>query len=112
MVRNGHLPGRELLTGIGPVRVQVPKLRDRSGEGAVFHSKLVPPYLDSMRGQPCFVALQGEGREWMTLVSRESIARFECVFTDAMTFTADSGKRVRICRTSSFRNPTVRSRFK
>ena len=42
VVRNGHLPGRELLTGIGPVHVQVPKVRDRSGEGAVFHSKLVP----------------------------------------------------------------------
>jgi transposase-like protein len=46
---NGHLPGRELLTGIGPVHVQVPKVRDRSGEGAVFHSKLVPPYVRRSR---------------------------------------------------------------
>jgi putative transposase len=49
VVRNGHLPGREVLTGIGPVRVQVPKVRDRSGEGAVFHSKLVPPYVRRSR---------------------------------------------------------------
>ena len=49
VVRNGHLPARELLTGIGSVRVQVPKLRDRSGEGAVFHSKLVPPYVRRSR---------------------------------------------------------------
>jgi putative transposase len=49
VVRNGHLPDRELLTGIGPVRVQVPKVRDRSGEGAVFHSKLVPPYVRRSR---------------------------------------------------------------
>jgi histidinol phosphatase-like PHP family hydrolase len=32
----------------------------------------------------------------MTLASRESIARFDYVFTDAMTFTDDNGKRMRI----------------
>jgi hypothetical protein len=40
--------------------------------------------------------MQGEGREWMTLVSPETIARFDYVFTDAMTFTDDSGKRMRL----------------
>ena len=49
VVRNGHLPEREVLTGIGPVRVRVPKVRDRRGEGAVFHSKLVPPYVRRAR---------------------------------------------------------------
>ena len=49
VVRNGHLPQREVLTGIGPVRVQVPKVRDRWGEGAVFHSELVPPYVRRSR---------------------------------------------------------------
>lgn len=49
VVRNGHLPRREVLTGIGPVRVQVPKVRDRSDQGAVFHSKLVPPYVRRSR---------------------------------------------------------------
>lgn len=49
VVRNGHLPGREVLTGIGRVRVHVPKVRDRSGKGAVFHSKLVPPYVGRSR---------------------------------------------------------------
>ncbi len=49
VVRNGHLPQREVLTGIGPVAVQVPKVRDRSGEGAVFHSRLVPPYVRRSR---------------------------------------------------------------
>ncbi len=56
----------------------------------------VREYLDSMKGQPCFVALQGEGREWMTLASPESLARFDYLFTDAMTFTDDKGKRVQI----------------
>jgi len=43
-----------------------------------------------------FVALQGEGREWVKLFSKETVAKFDYVFTDAMTFTDDSGKRMRI----------------
>lgn len=45
VVRNGYLPARELLTGVGPVEVQVPKVRDRSGSGVKFHSQLAPPYV-------------------------------------------------------------------
>ena len=32
VVRNGHLPERELQTGLGPVTVKVPKVRSKSGE--------------------------------------------------------------------------------
>jgi transposase-like protein len=45
VVRNGYLPEREMQTGLGPVKVQVPKVRDRSGSGIKFHSALLPPYL-------------------------------------------------------------------
>ena len=45
VVRNGYQPEREVLTGIGPVKVKVPKVRGRDGQGAVFHSALVPPYV-------------------------------------------------------------------
>ena len=45
VVRNGHLPEREILTGVGPVAVEVPKVRDRSGNGIKFNSTLVPPYV-------------------------------------------------------------------
>ncbi len=45
VVRNGHLPAREVLTGIGPVQVQVPKVRSRTGMPVVFRSALVPPYV-------------------------------------------------------------------
>lgn len=45
VVRNGYLPAREVLTGIGPVPVKVPKVRSRNGESVVFHSSLVPPYV-------------------------------------------------------------------
>jgi hypothetical protein len=56
----------------------------------------VHEYLETMKGQPCYVALQGEGREWMTLTSPESVARFDYCFTDAMTFRDPSGFRRRL----------------
>jgi putative transposase len=45
VVRNGYLPEREILTTVGPVAVQVPKVRDRSGSGVKFNSTLAPPYV-------------------------------------------------------------------
>ena len=38
MVRNGHLPERQILTGIGAVDVRVPKARSRSGSAEPFRS--------------------------------------------------------------------------
>ena len=49
VVRNGYLPPREVLTGVGPVRVRVPRTRDRSGSGRRFRSELLPPYLRKTR---------------------------------------------------------------
>ena len=47
VVRNGYLPEREILTGIGQIKVQVPRLRDRGETGAriQFKSSLIPPYM-------------------------------------------------------------------
>jgi transposase-like protein len=47
VVRNGHLPTRSLVTGVGPVEVRQPRVHDRrSGDhGDRFHSKILPPYL-------------------------------------------------------------------
>ncbi len=47
VVRNGHLPERTILTGIGPVEVRQPRVRDRRSEGdrAEFSPKILPPYL-------------------------------------------------------------------
>jgi len=45
VVRNGYLPEREILTGVGPVPVKVPKVRSRGEEPVVFRSSLVPPYV-------------------------------------------------------------------
>jgi len=56
----------------------------------------VEDFLAGMKGQPAFVGLQGEGREWVTLFSREVIAKFDYIFTDCMTFSDDHGKRMRL----------------
>ena len=47
LVRHGHLPEREVQTGIGAVPVKVPRVRDRAPEGAPlrFTSTILPPYL-------------------------------------------------------------------
>ena len=45
VVRNGHLPEREIQTGIGQVAVKAPRVRDKSGSGIHFSSSILPPYL-------------------------------------------------------------------
>jgi putative transposase len=47
LVRHGHLPEREIMTGIGPVAVCCPRVRDRVGQGSErirFSSAILPPY--------------------------------------------------------------------
>jgi len=47
LVRHGHLPEREIMTGIGAVAVRRPRVRDRVGTGDQrlrFSSALLPPY--------------------------------------------------------------------
>jgi putative transposase len=49
MVRHGHLPEREVMTGIGPVEVRQPRVRDRgvAAENAArirFTPTILPPY--------------------------------------------------------------------
>jgi len=47
--RNGHLPGRQITTGIGPLDVRQPRIDDRrvdeNGERLRFTSSILPPYL-------------------------------------------------------------------
>jgi len=47
VVRNGHLPTREILTGVGTIQVTQPRVRDRRGpeQREKFTSQLLPPYL-------------------------------------------------------------------
>jgi transposase-like protein len=45
VVRNGSLPERELVTGIGKIKVRQPRVRDRRCEGEQFTSRILPPYM-------------------------------------------------------------------
>jgi putative transposase len=44
VVRNGSLPERDLVTGVGPVRIQQPRVHDRR-EGQRFTSQILPPFM-------------------------------------------------------------------
>jgi putative transposase len=48
VVRHGHLPEREVMTGIGPVRVRQPRVRDRGADNSAgrirFTPAILPPY--------------------------------------------------------------------
>ena len=43
IVRNGYLPKRSLQTGVGPIEVQQPRVRDRRGK-CTFTSAILPKY--------------------------------------------------------------------
>lgn len=48
VVRNGHLPARQIVTGAGTLEIQQPRVRDKSpdpSERVRFSSEILPPYL-------------------------------------------------------------------
>ena len=53
-------------------------------------------YIDTMRTQPFILAMQAEGREWLTTFSQEARDQFDYVFTDALTFTDKKERRTRL----------------
>ncbi len=60
-------------------------------------NEAIEEYLRTYKKPPhTFLAMQAEGREWLDLFSKETIAKFDYVFTDAETWTNDNGKRMRL----------------
>lgn len=53
-------------------------------------------YYHSVKDYPVYHALQAEGREWISNFSPDSIALFDYVFTDALTFFDAEGRRNRL----------------
>ena len=47
VVRNGYLPQRKIITGLGPIEVEQPRVRDKrpATDQETFASKILPPYL-------------------------------------------------------------------
>jgi hypothetical protein len=56
----------------------------------------IETFIKSMAGQPVFLGMQAEGREWPRLFSPGAIAQFDYVFTDAMTIIDHRGRRARL----------------
>lgn len=53
--------------------------------------------LAELRADPrVYVGMQAEGREWVGMFSRQAMAKFDYVFTDAMTLSDDRGRRMRL----------------
>ncbi len=63
---------------------------------ATTNDAALEPFLAKLDGKPVFRAMQAEGREWVTMFSPGTIARFDYVFTDSMTWTNDAGRRMRL----------------
>jgi len=63
---------------------------------AVTNDAAAEAWLGGIRNAPVFAGLQGEGREWTRLFSPSTVARFDYVFTDAMTLTDRQGRRMRL----------------
>ena len=53
-------------------------------------------FIEKLQGRDVYIGMQAEGREWLSLFSKEVIYRFDYVFTDALTFTDDKGRRTRL----------------
>ena len=94
-----------LKTGLTLEQALAQSRRDGIAYGIAFNGGLFNPVTDdagairfyeSLRGKPCFCAMQAEGREWTGMFSRKTVALFDYVFTDAMTWTDNRGKRLRL----------------
>ena len=62
VVRHGHLPEREVMTGIGPVGVRQPRVRDRGvaasdGERIRFTPAILPPYARRSRSLEALIPI-------------------------------------------------------
>lgn len=63
----------------------------------VHNDSQIDSVLATFKNYPQFyLAMQAEGREWVNTFSKESREKFDYVFTDAMTFADEKGRRNRI----------------
>jgi hypothetical protein len=62
----------------------------------VTNDELLKQSFDRLEGRPVFKAMQAEGREWVDMFSPEVVARFDYVFSDALTFRDKQGRRTRL----------------
>jgi 3-keto-disaccharide hydrolase len=72
------------------IAVNVGKLSDIKDDAGAIR------FVESLKGQPCFVGMQAEGREWTEMFTRKSTRLFDYVFSDSETWTDRRGRRMRL----------------
>ena len=81
VVRHGHLPEREVMTGIGPVGVRQPRVRDRGAAddaGRIrFTPAILPPYARRSRSRQQPKAKRALQEIWMAETSKDAEAAFD-----------------------------------
>ena len=70
--------------------------RTAASVSQITNDQQVMDYLNEMRSQPFILGMQAEGREWITTFSPETLKEFDYVFTDALTFKDNKGRRTRL----------------
>lgn len=58
--------------------------------------EMASDFLDDAKSWPCLIGMQAEGREWHEIFPESIRARFDYVFTDAMTFNDAKGNRTHV----------------
>ena len=53
-------------------------------------------FIEKLQGRDAYIGMQAEGRELLDLFSKEVIAQFDYVFSDALTFTDNKARRTRL----------------
>jgi len=76
VVRNGHHPARQILSGNGPIQVQQPRVNDKrldaDGNRIRFTSKILPPYLRKTKVVEELVPLAVSERDFHGRFSRSA----------------------------------------
>jgi putative transposase len=79
LVRHGHMPERAIQTGIGPVAVRQPRVRDRGaadGERIRFSSTLLPRYARRTKSLDALLpVLYLRGISWSERLSQATFAK-------------------------------------
>ena len=114
LVRHGHLPERAIMTGIGPVAVRAPRIRDRVGTGEeriAFSSAILPPYARRSKSLEVLIPIlylkasprAGSRRRWQRCSARMLVGSRPRPSHGSGTFgrTSTRAGRSGICRSSA-----------
>ena len=77
VVRNGSLPEREILSGVGSLRIKQSRLRRDRREGQKFSSRILPPYMRRVPSIDALPARWASARDSGVVPQRDFDGRFQ-----------------------------------